>query len=400
MSRRATWVPSRAKCLYAGSRMKDLSHFPKNYSESRQRFRAAADQVAKPARTGEWAIPGTQDRDLFVDHLWLPPLKEGKKLFVITSGVHGSESYAGTAIQQMFLSEILPTLDRSHVGIFLAHALNPFGFKHHQRCTEDGINLNRNFSVSGEMYKFKNEASFRFNEMFLPKKPVDSLKSYLLTKLEMKNGEAFFDGISFDTLVKGIAPGQFHQPEHVEFGGRALAPQSAKFIETMREIMPGFRDIVGLDLHTGLGDRGRLHLLAGGGHERVDESLFNEIFDPRNDHEHYVFTPPEAEGFYEVYGGINAAFVELAKAPQRVCAVTVEFGTLGHSLEKQIEGLNSFFLEQQGRYYGYASPQLKTQILAENFARSFPHDDEWRLMIMKAARETFNRAFKRALSSI
>jgi len=115
------------------------------------------------------------------------------------------------------------------------------------------------------MFRLKNEESRKFNEKFLPKKPVASKKSYLLQSLKMQNGQAFFDGISLDQLTKGIAPGQFERPEHVEYGGKALEPQSRCFIDKMRELMPEFKDIIGLDLHTGLGDRGRLHLLAGGG---------------------------------------------------------------------------------------------------------------------------------------
>jgi hypothetical protein len=127
----------------------------------------------------------------------------------------------------------------------------------------------------------------------------------------------------------------------------------------------------------------------------VDQTLFNEIFDPQADAEFYEFTPPEAEGFYEVFGGINAAFVELASKDQRVCAVTMEYGTLGHSLEKQIEGLNSFLLEHQGRFFGYATPELERAILNENFARSYPESDEWRTQILSASRETLKRVFAR-----
>src|SRR5439155_26999834 len=127
-----------------------------------------------------------------------------------------------------------------------------FGFKNHIRCTESKVNLNRNFSVSGEMFNLKNEESHRLNEKFLPKRPVDSRTGYLMTTMKLKDGPAFFDGISLDELTKGISPGQFTRPEHTEYGGKELEPQSRHFIESMRKLMPDYQDVIGLDLHTGL----------------------------------------------------------------------------------------------------------------------------------------------------
>src|SRR5665213_2642999 len=147
--------------------MSDTKYYPKNYEDSRRTFRQLAAHLPKPAVTGEWAIPSPTEQNLFVDHVWLPATVSPQSLFVITSGVHGAECYAGAAIQQMFMQEILPHVDRKHVGIFIAHAMNPYGFKHHQRNTEGAINLNRNFSVSGDMFKLINQESTRLNEKFI-----------------------------------------------------------------------------------------------------------------------------------------------------------------------------------------------------------------------------------------
>ena len=376
--------------------MNENKYYPKNYHDSRQRFIHCAKSLPTPSHIGQWEIPGQIDDDLFVDHIWLPPTAEAKKIFVITSGIHGSECYAGSAIQQMLMQELLPRIDRQNTGVFIVHAMNPYGFKHHERCTEAMVNLNRNFSVSGDMYHLQNEDSFRLNERFIPKEPVQSRRSFLLQSLNMQGGKPFFDTVSMDELVKGTARGQFETPDHLEYGGRALEPQSRFFIDALGELLPDFEDVIGLDLHTGLGDRGRLHMLAGGEPGQLNESLFNELFDPRQDQDFYVFTPASTEGFYETYGGIDMAFTEVAKKDQRVCAITMEFGTLGHSLEAQIEGMNSFFLHHQGRFHGYANPQLEAEVMAANFDRCYPNDGQWKIAVMKAARGTFERIFGRA----
>ena len=375
--------------------MDNLGYFPINYANSRARWQSLQPLYPVPAFFGGWKVPSATDNDLFTDHLFIPHSKEGRTLLVITSGVHGSESYAGSAIEHMFIKEILPTIDFSHVGLWLVHNMNPWGFKHHQRCTENGVNLNRNFSINGEMFKRDTPKASQLNDKFIPKMPVSSRKSHWLQTMAMKDGQPYFDGLSLDEFTKGVSPGQFIRKEYVEYGGKELEPSSTHFVHGIREMMPAYKNIIGLDLHTGLGERGRLHLIAGGGNERVDKSLLNEVFDPKGDADFYEYTPPEVEGYYEVYGGINAAFVELAKPGQRVCAVTMEFGTLGHSIEKQIEGMNSFFLEHQGQYYGYSTPKLEAEIKAENFARSFPDDQDWKNEIMNASRETFKRVIQR-----
>lgn len=378
----------------------DNDYFPKNYQHSRGVFLAGINLAAAPKSIGHWIVPGKKDNDLVVDHVYLQPTEKTETLFVLTSGIHGSETYAGAAVQAMFIKEILPKIDRRSIGVFIAHAMNPYGFKHHQRCTEAGVNLNRNFSVSGENFKRRSEVSAQMCERFLERKPVDSLKSLLLQKMTLKDSKPVFDGVTMDELIKGTSPGQFERPQDWEFGGFGPEPQTKAFTDKMAEIMPLYKKIVVFDLHTGLGDRNRLHLLMDEPGKSVDEKLFAELIKPEDDKEFYTFTPPEAEGFYPVHGALNSAFGELATDEQRVLALTMEYGTLGHSQEDQLTGLNSFALAHQGHFHGYANPVLAEQIIRENFERSRPQGLHWEQEVIKAARGLFQRVFGRLTENV
>ena len=378
----------------------DNEYFPKNYQHSRGVFLAGINLAAGPKIIGQWVVPGKKDNDLAVDHVYLQPTKTAETLFVLTSGIHGSETYAGAAVQAMFIKEILPKIDRSSTGIFIAHAMNPYGFKHHQRCTEAGVNLNRNFSVSGENFKRRNEASAQMCEKFLERKPVTSLKSSLLQKMTLNNSKPVFDGVTLDELIKGTAPGQFERPQDWEFGGFGPEPQTKAFTDKMAELMPNYKKIIVFDLHTGLGDRNRLHLLMDEPGKSVDEKLFAELIKPDSDKEYYTFTPPEAEGFYPVHGALNSAFGELASDSQRVLALTMEYGTLGHSQEDQLMGLNSFALAHQGHFHGYANPVIAEQVIRENFERSRPQGAQWEQEVIKSARGLFQRVFGRLMENV
>ncbi len=375
----------------------DSAYFPKNYADSRQIFLNQIEQLPAPKTIGSWEIPSKTDSDLFVDHVWLPATEKPEKLFVITSGIHGSETYAGAAIQRMFFAEIFPQINRRTTGVFVVHAMNPYGFKHHQRCTESNINLNRNFSVSGEIYRRKDETSAKLSERFLDRNPVSSMRSRLMDSMTMKNGEPFFDEYPLDDIVKGLIPGQFEFVENWEFGGLKAEPQTKFFIERLSQLMPDFKDVIGFDLHTGLGDRNRLHLLTDGpGSPSINKSLFAELFFPQEDAEIYAFTPPTAKGFYPVHGALNSAFGELAKPEQRVCSITMEFGTFGHSMKAQLDGLNCFAVAHQGQMHGFANKDIEKKILSDNFERSRPASAEWEQAVVQASRGLFLKVLSRS----
>lgn len=357
-------------------------YFPKSYADSRSNFLRRANTLNGEVKS--WSILGSVDQDLFVDYLWLAPITSYKNLLVLTSGIHGSECYAGAAVQNMFIDEILPTISRIELGILIVHSMNPFGFKNHQRTTENKVNLNRNFSVSGDLYTIKNEESVKLCRKYLPSEPVTSLQSKI-----------FAPEFSVSEFTKATAPGQFESPEYLEYGGRGPEPQTKYFIELLQRLMPDFETVLGLDLHTGLGDRARLHLLDGGNEKVLNKELFSRLFDLKRDERFYTFTPSDTEGFYEVKGSINSAFGELAKPHQKICALTMEYGTLGHSAEQQRAALNGFLVDHQGLNFGFTDPKLEKQVKAAVFERSYPDDDLWRTEVVLAAKGLFESVLKR-----
>lgn len=373
-----------------------LHFFPQNYKDARQKFLNLVGALDCPKTLESWTVPSRTDGDLAVDAVYFPPSRKPEKLFVIISGTHGLEAYAGHAIQAMFLKEIFPRLDRSTSGLFIVHSLNPWGFKHHRRGTENEVNLNRNCSAGDELYKIKNEESVRLSDKYVPKKPVDSLKSYFLQNMRQEGGRLKIGDQSFDEIIKAVGMGQYSSPSGLEFGGFGPEPQIAKLRDKLKELIPQFKDIVLFDLHTGLGHRARLHLLTGDTERSVDEGFFKELFHVEADRDVYEFTPAQDEGFYSTYGATNNMFPEIAKTSQRVAALTMEFGTLGHSIAEQIEGLNQWLLEHQGALYGYATPELEKTVKQNYLEKFFPNDPNWKDKVVIAAQELFLRVFRRA----
>lgn len=371
-----------------------LALYPKDYDDSRARFRALVDTLTEPKTVGQWAIPSRIDEDLTVDFAYLPALEKAERLIVLISGTHGPEGHAGSAVQQLFLKEFWPRLNRAHTGFLLVHALNPYGFRHFQRCTENRVNLNRNCSVRPEMYEIRNEKSVQLSRRFIPETAVHSLKSRLIEHKKILDGEVFFDELRLDDFIKTVAPGQFESPDALEFGGFAPEPQIKMLTDLLIQVMPGYRDVIALDLHTGLGHRGRLHLLSD--NERSFHiALFRELFHQDEDREFYEHTSSDEDGFYPVHGATNNLFAELGAEDQRICALTMEFGTLGMSADAQMDSLNQWMLDHQASVYGYARPELRTQLEALRRARNFPQEPEWRESVLKASAGVFEKIFTR-----
>src|ERR1041385_4935000 len=93
-----------------------LSYYCEFYEQCRLQFTQAAhayvsslpqnEQAA--AQVGNWTVPSKVDEHLLTDYLYLPAKEKTENLIVISSGVHGVEAFAGSAIQKWFLTELLP----------------------------------------------------------------------------------------------------------------------------------------------------------------------------------------------------------------------------------------------------------------------------------------------------
>lgn len=371
-----------------------MNWFPHSYDASRQRFLEKIKELSQlySVEKFQFRVESKMEKDLYVDAFYLPAKLSSERLVVLTSGVHGSESYAGSAILDYFISKSLPTADTNTTAYLLVHALNPYGFKLHRRTTENGVNLNRNFSASMEMFGQKNPQSLNFSEQFLEQAPVSGLKSKWLQAMSGTPDQPIFNGQSLHQLIQMTAPGQFYGPEHLEYGGKKPEPQTEWLMHLLESKLQQFQEVFALDIHTGLGDRGQLHILGNDPGDRIDSEFFNQMV--RNPQDRFVYTPSTSEGFYATFGSLQDVYYQLTASEQRVCSLTLEFGTLGHSVAQQVEGMNSFILDHQSFHYGAVNPELSSLVQERNFLRSYPQDAEWKQAVVEKGAFFIGRALR------
>jgi predicted deacylase len=375
-----------------------LSYFSSDYEEARARFRAASAAAGRAwpgAESRAFRVPSASEPDLTVDYLYLPAQKAAKSLVIITSGVHGMEGYAGSAAQLMFLAEQSAGLEREATGYILAHALNPFGFKRHRRATENNVNLNRNFSASGELYQRKNPGYDRLRPIL---EPQGQVARPWLSSLAASVGliaRVLSRRISFFEVSQSVGAGQFSWPRGLEYGGAGPEPQVADFFAYLKRKAEPYEAVILFDVHTGLGQSYQLHLMPGDDSQSADPATLAALFDRAADADIYAFTPSDTEGFYRTYGDINNSLPSLLSRAQRSLAVTMEFGTVGEGALAKLKTLNRVILENQGFNAGYASDAARAEVERSFAALFYPEDRRWKENVVARSRATFARALAR-----
>lgn len=297
--------------------------------------------------------------DLSFQSLYLPPSGEKAKLLILSSGIHGIEGYTGSALQSHFLK----TKRSSGYGVLILHGINAHGMKHFRRVTENNVDLNRNFDVSDELFRMKNpeyEKLYSFLNtscsrfLFYPK----------AIGLILKHG--------MENLRRAILRGQYEFPEGIFFGGKTFEPQVNLVLDLVTEVARGYEEILLIDLHTGYGEKGKLHLF-GDRSPFIDPDYMKTVFG------NLPVDFGQEKDFYAVTGGFTVFLAKLFHGKAKFAGVVFEFGTIdSQKISGSLESLYRMVSEKR---------------CPEDFRELFyPSDPEWRTMVVAQ--------FERALRSL
>jgi len=231
-------------------------HVSKTYEEARERFLLAAK--ARGAKIDGHSIEARsqQDRELSIDTAYLGP-ESPRSVLAISSGIHGVEGFAGSAIQHQLLREQLSEMKfGAECGLLLVHALNPFGFSELRRVNESNVDLNRNFVAHPEGHI----ANAGYEELYESINP---------TRIDDEGDEenrrgallAFAKAHGFPALQAALSVGQYVHPEGVQFGGQKREETNQWVRDTAISATRGAARVIWLDVHTGLGPFGEVEMI-------------------------------------------------------------------------------------------------------------------------------------------
>lgn len=187
-------------------------------------------------------------------------------LVVITSGIHGIEAYAGSAVQCQLLDQIAsnPSILSGKIGLVLIHPINPFGMAYKQRVNKDNIDLNRNgdyYRLSQEVIQSANRDGNQIykaiNEIINPEKPyrdVSEFKQALLNFLKKQTETN--KGLDINAILNIVMRGQLDDPNGIFYKGDALSNELKIVYDYLKALQhPNLKSLTALDMHTGLGKK-------------------------------------------------------------------------------------------------------------------------------------------------
>ena len=364
-------------------------YFQESYEDCRKNFLKSAAQTGKThknVRIGRFLIPSNKAQDLSMDYMYIPALKSDR-LMVLSSGIHGIEGFAGSAMQIMFLKEILPLLGRERPSFLLLHAVNPFGFKHNRKVTENNVDLNRNSDLSPELFNNKNEGYKEFNALLNPTEKVD---------LDRMGNRFFFLRAVYNIAVNGMVKlreaalrGQYEYRPGIYFGGQDFEPQIKQLQPFLRKILKDYSFISAVDFHTGYGERAKLHFFPNPPKNNNIRDAMKALYAG------YEVDYGDSDNFYVVTGDF-ADFVGKIYPEKRFVPMTFEYGTMdSQTTSGAIKSIHNTILENQGTNYGYNTKMDRKQVQNAFREMYYPSSKVWRTLILKQTRAVMPVVIKR-----
>lgn len=325
-------------------------------------------------------VPSSFDDDLIAGMMYLPSLGETDNLLIISSGVHGTEGYVGHAVQYLFAVKHLTPELLQQTGVVFLHAVNPYGFKYNRRVTESNVDLNRNSSSSDYLYQTKNEGYPHVYDLINPKDPVrvGSLENrffFLKAINEIRKA-------SMPVLRQAVLQGQYSYPEGLYFGGNSPEFQITEMGNWLTEIMEPYSRIKIIDLHTGYGERGRLHFFPNPMEEEQRQRI-EDLYDG------YTIDWGDTDDFYTVTGNFTG-YIESLHPEKDYYPMLFEYGTMNsHTTMGSLKSIHIMILENQGHQYGYASEKDSLRVKNNLMEMYNPSSPAWRNYIMAQTQEVF-----------
>lgn len=333
-----------------------------DYHLAREKFEEAADSAG--LRTVRMRVSYENQPDLFMD--FALQKRDPDRLLVQLSGTHGTEGYAGSAIQR----EVLKNLPEGGPSLLFVHAVNPYGMANYRRANGENVDLNRSFNAGA----VRNEDYKLFDSYLNPSSRFGFYTGLVSAALARAR-------IGETRTRQAVAAGQMDFPHGLFYTGKGVQREVKHLQNMLQSHFGGVKELIVLDLHTGLGDwKGEMLFVD---HDRETDSpeFFSSIFHRKMD------VPDPTQGAYSIYGRLSDSLrAALPQAKLRYCLQ--EFGTL--SAAKVIGALRRENFEWRHRPRGTLP---SSRVRDEMLAAFLPADPDWRAHALKLGVERWRQAF-------
>jgi len=343
-----------------------LGLFSPTYAVARRKFMQAAAARGLAVDSRVLDLAGAEGETLAIDVVLDGPA-DASRMLVVLSGVHGVEGFSGSAIQTGLLG--LGATGRPDTAVLHVHAVNPYGFSHLRRVTQENVDLNRNF-VDFEQALPENPGYAEIHDWLLPPEwPPGQEAEAALDAYRARHGAR--------ALQCAISLGQHEFADGMFFGGHAPTWSHRTFRSILRQYTAQVRELASIDIHTGLGPYG-----VG---ERIFASFDGALL-PRAQRWWGKLTSVRdgSSTSIPLTGPIQTA---LAQACPQHIGICLEYGTWPN--ERMIPALRA---EHWLHRRGSADPAQAAAIRHGLRAAFYPEADDWKRLIWQQGVEACQQA--------
>ena len=349
--------------------------FSKSYAEARQKFLAAAAQAGLQVESHIHPNKGRDGEELAMDVAREGPA-DAKHVLLVSSACHGVEGYCGSGVQIDALrsAEWHKAVAQSGVAVVYVHALNPHGFSHVRRVTQENVDLNRNFHDFSKPLP-DNTAYKEVQHLLLPDVwPPNEANTQATMQYIATHG--------MPKLQAAVSQGQHHDPKGLFFGGQAPTWSNQTIRKVLKQHVGTAQKLAWIDLHTGLGPSG----------------IGERIYAGANDAAAIQRARTWWGNITSIYDGTSSsAFLTglMWMSVQDECpqteytGIALEYGTLPMN-----DMLMALRADHWLHLHPEASDDLKKSIKAQIFNAFYTDTDEWRAQIISQARDAMAQAIQ------
>lgn len=355
--------------------MSSSEYFCECYEDARAQFLRAGSQMGARVESvlADAEINASTDVACFGN-------ADAKCALLVVSGTHGPEGLAGSACQRALIGDLSKSGPPEGVEVVLVHAVNAWAVASGLRCTEEGVDLNRNyaeFDLDGAVLSRSNPGYGKVHEYLHMLSDSLSVMDFLDQGPDLLSERCGADSVN--TLFQG----QYTHEDGVGFGGLAPTKARMRFEQIVSKVLAHKQDVAVVDVHTGLGPFGtgiKLSVAEAGSERalRTRKWFGDDVI---------LVNAPESNMPYRVFGDTSQGVARMLDAV-RITGLTLEYGTY------EVDGLVRCVLAE---FLIRHRPRLVDAELADELKRDiraffYPTDLGWRERVIAQARHVFSQA--------
>lgn len=355
--------------------------FSTSYAQARVKFLEAAATASARIESHAHPLPGRDGEQLAMDTA-LDGDPHSPRLLIISSACHGVEGYCGSGVQVFALhdAEWRARARDAGVAVLYIHALNPYGFSHGRRVTQENVDLNRNFQDFSRPLPV-NEGYRRVHPLLLPEQwPPDAANQAAVQGFVEREGLA--------TWQAAISGGQYEFADGLFYGGRVPTWSN----QTLRTVLAKFAaqasQVAWIDLHTGLGPNGVGERIWAGGNDAAAIARARRWWGEQ------VTSIYDGSSSSALLTGLMWGAIHDAAPQAEYTGIALEYGT--EPITKVLDALRGDHWLAQ---HPMAPPELAAQIQARMLKAFYTDTDAWKGQIVSQARQAQFQAIDGLLGS-